>query len=215
MSPVALAGIFFTSLIIGLSGAAMPGPLLSVAVSESYKKGFWAGPALVVGHAIPEVVLAVLFALGLNEFLHNKVAVGIIGVIGGAFLTWLALSIFLSIRRGTAIDLTQREEIGWGPVVAGLWASVSNPGWIVWWATIGARYILLSLDHGIVGLAFFYVGHILADFTWYSLVSFLVSRGRGRISDRVYHAVLYSCALLVLVFALVFIVNGVMTLARA
>ena len=50
-----LLGIFFSSMGIGLSGALMPGPMLSVTVAESYKKGFWAGPLLVVGHAIPEL----------------------------------------------------------------------------------------------------------------------------------------------------------------
>jgi threonine/homoserine/homoserine lactone efflux protein len=210
-----LLGIFFSSFGIGLSGALMPGPLLSVAVAESYKKGFWAGPVLVVGHAIPELILAVLFTLGLNKVLHNKAVVGVVGIVGGAFLVWLAVKIFLEVRQGITIDLEAKREIGWGPLMAGLWASLSNPGWVIWWATIGARYILLSLEHGIPGLAFFYTGHVLADLVWYSLVSFLVSRGRGRISDRIYHGVLYACSLLVLVFAGAFVANGILNLLKA
>ena len=210
-----LLGIFFSSFGIGLSGALMPGPLLSVAVAESYKKGFWAGPVLVIGHAIPELVLAVFFTLGLNKVLHNKVVVGVIGIVGGAFLVWLSVRIFLEVRQGISVDLEAKKEVGWGPLVAGMWASLSNPGWVVWWATIGARYILLSLNHGIAGLVFFYTGHVLADLVWYSLVSFLVSRGRGRISDRVYHGVLYACSLMVLAFAGLFITNGIMNLLKA
>ena len=200
---------------IGLSGALMPGPMLSVTIAESYKKGFWAGPLIVLGHAIPEFVLMVLFSLGLNKFTDNKTAVGVIGIIGGVFLGWLGVKIFLEVRQGISIDLTAKQEIGWGPVMAGVWTSVSNPGWIIWWATIGARYILLSLEHGIVGLAFFFVGHEMADLLWYSLVSFLVSRGRGRISDRVYHVVLYACAVMVFGFAVLFIINGIATLLKA
>lgn len=210
-----LLGIFFSSMGIGLSGAVMPGPMLSVSIAESYKKGFWAGPLIVLGHAIPEFLLMVLFSLGLNEFTDNSIAVGVIGIVGGAFLAWLAVKIFIEVRSGITIDLTARREIGWGPVLAGVWTSVSNPGWIIWWATIGARYILLSLRHGILGLAFFFVGHEMADLAWYSLVSFLVSRGRGRISDRVYHVVLYVCALLVFGFAALFAVNGILTLLKA
>ena len=210
----ALTGIFFSSMLIGLSGAMMPGPMFTVCVAESYKKGFWAGPVMVLGHAIPELVLAVLFSIGLNKFLDDKTVVGTIGIVGGLFLGWLAVKIFIEVRRGVSVDLTAKKEVGWGPLVAGIWTSVSNPGWIVWWATIGARYILLSLDHGIIGVVFFLVGHEMADLLWYGTVSFLVSRGRGRISDRIYHGVLYACSFLVLVFAVLFLVNGIRTLIK-
>ncbi len=193
----------------------MPGPLLSVAVAESYKKGFLAGPVLVVGHALPELGLAVLFTLGLNRFLDNELAVGVIGVVGALFLSWLALKIFAEIRKGAEIDLRARNEVGWGPFLAGIWASVSNPGWIVWWATIGARYILLSLKHGIAGMFFFLSGHFLADFLWYSMVSFLVSRGRGKLSRRLYHGLLYGCSAMVMAFAFIFGINGIRTILNS
>jgi len=210
----ALIGIFFSSMLIGLSGAMMPGPMFTVCVAESYKKGFWAGPVMVLGHAIPELVLAVLFSIGLNKFLDDKTVVGTIGIVGGLFLGWLAVKIFVEVRRGVSVDLTAKKEVGWGPLVAGIWTSVSNPGWIVWWATIGARYILLSLDHGIIGVVFFLVGHEMADLLWYGTVSFLVSRGRGRISDRIYHGVLYACSFMVLVFAVLFLVNGIRSVIK-
>jgi threonine/homoserine/homoserine lactone efflux protein len=209
-----LIGIFFSSMGIGFSGALMPGPMLSVTIAESYKKGFWAGPLIVLGHAIPEFVLMVLFSLGLNSLIKNHMAQGIIGIVGGVFLAWLGVRIFLEVRQGITIDLTAKSEVGWGPVVAGVWTSISNPGWIIWWATIGAKYIMISLQHGVVGLAFFFVGHEMADLIWYSIVSFFVSRGRGRISDRVYHVVLYICSLMVIGFALLFITNGILTLLK-
>lgn len=193
----------------------MPGPLFSVAVSESYKRGFWAGPLLIVGHLIPEMILAVLFTLGLNRFLENKTLTAVIGVVGGVFLLWLAFKIFFEVRSGVALDFTDKREMAWGPVVMGLWGSVSNPGWIIWWATIGAKYILLSLEHGIAGLLFFFAGHILGDLLWFSVISFVVSRGRGRINERVYRVVLYACAVLVVVFAGYFIASGSITLFKA
>lgn len=211
----ALFGIFFSSMLVGLSGALMPGPMFSVCVAESYKNGFWAGPLMVLGHAIPELILIVLLSLGLNKVFENDVVKGVTGIVGGVFLVWLGARIFFEVRHGVTIDLTTKQEIGWGPVLGGMWSSVSNPGWIIWWATIGTQYIMVSLGHGVIGLAFFYVGHEMADLIWYSTVSFMVSRGRGRISDRVYHAVLYACSLLVLVLAGLFIANGIITLTRA
>ena len=49
-----LAWIPLTSFIVALSGALMPGPLLTVTVGEAARRGFWAGPLIIVGHALLE-----------------------------------------------------------------------------------------------------------------------------------------------------------------
>ena len=51
--------IFFTSFVIALSGALMPGPLLTVTISESARRGFVAGPLLIAGHGLLELALVV------------------------------------------------------------------------------------------------------------------------------------------------------------
>jgi threonine/homoserine/homoserine lactone efflux protein len=47
-----LAGVPVTSFIVALSGALMPGPLLTLTVGEAARRGFWAGPLIIVGHAL-------------------------------------------------------------------------------------------------------------------------------------------------------------------
>src|SRR3972149_5217323 len=51
----------------------------------------------------------------------------------------------------------------WRPVADGIIASISNPYWSLWWATIGLGYLALSSGQGLTGVAFFFAGHILAD----------------------------------------------------
>jgi threonine/homoserine/homoserine lactone efflux protein len=56
--------------------------------------------------------------------------------------------------------------------------SFSNPYWFLWWSTVGASYIVVSLRLGTAGAAAFYGGHIMSDLSWNSLLSLLMASGR-------------------------------------
>ncbi|MHB8781619.1 MAG: LysE family transporter, partial [Candidatus Geothermincolia bacterium] len=60
-------------MLVGLSGAMMPGPLLTVAIDESYRRGFSAAPRLVAGHAVLEGAMVVLVGLGLEQVVDNDI----------------------------------------------------------------------------------------------------------------------------------------------
>ncbi|MDP7240292.1 MAG: LysE family transporter, partial [Dehalococcoidia bacterium] len=71
MPPLSLPLIFVTAFVVGLSGALFPGPLLAMNVAETARKGFWAGPILVGGHGITEVVMMAALTLGLSRVLEQ------------------------------------------------------------------------------------------------------------------------------------------------
>ncbi|MDP2949406.1 MAG: LysE family transporter, partial [Chloroflexota bacterium] len=71
MSGAALAAIFATSFAVGFTGALMPGPLTTLTVRETMRRGFWAGPLLALGHGVIELALVVGLALGLSRLLDE------------------------------------------------------------------------------------------------------------------------------------------------
>lgn len=93
-------------------------------------------------------------------------------------------------------------------MISGILMSVANPYWIIWWATIGLGYILYSWKFGFWGIAFFFTGHILADLSWYSLVSAAVAGGRNFLTDRLYRGLIAVCAVFLVVFAGYFVYAG-------
>ncbi len=77
-----LAGVPVTSFIVALSGALMPGPLLTLTVGEAARRGFWAGPLIIVGHALLELALVLLLLAGVGVWLHRPLILGLVGVVG-------------------------------------------------------------------------------------------------------------------------------------
>jgi threonine/homoserine/homoserine lactone efflux protein len=203
---LSLLTIFSGAFIVGLSGAMAPGPVLTVTISETLKRGFKAGPLIVLGHAILEIILLALIGLGLGPVLEQPAVVKIFLSAGGLVLLWMGSQMLLSNKRitGEALSATGTES-PYGPVFAGIVLSVSNPYWIIWWVTIGMSFVTQSLQHGLIGLACFYIGHILSDLAWYSFVSFSVSAGRRLCPPMVYRVLFITCGTILVALGAVFI----------
>ena len=92
-----LLTIFISSFVIALSGAMMPGPLLTVTISESSRRGFIAGPLLIAGHAILELALVSALLLGLAPFFQMPVVFVVTALTGALILLWMAFNMFRSL----------------------------------------------------------------------------------------------------------------------
>jgi threonine/homoserine/homoserine lactone efflux protein len=207
-------GIFSSSFVIALSGALMPGPLLTYTVAESARRGFWAGPIIMLGHGFLELSLVVLLLLGIGAVLNQPLIMGIVGLGGAIILWWLGYGLLVSARHAE-LDLTGGESRAIHPFWAGIFMSLANPYWLIWWVTLGLGYVLFAYKYGLLGVMFFFFGHILADITWYSLVSMAVAQGKRFISNRVYHGFMIVCALFLMVFGCYFGYEGIKTLMGA
>lgn len=207
-----LSAVFFSSFLITLSGAMMPGPLLTMVIGESSRRGFSAGPLLILGHVLLEVVMVAALLLGLAPYLQRPSVFAFVALAGAAILLQMAFTMFRSLPA-----LTLRPEAG-APqrrnlLITGMALSAFSPYWVIWWATIGLGCILQSHLLGPAGVVWFFAGHLLADFLWYSAVSGAVAGGRRFLSDRIYRGIIGGCAALLVLFAGYFIHAGLQGLA--
>jgi threonine/homoserine/homoserine lactone efflux protein len=196
--------IFFSSFLIALSGALMPGPLLTVTISESPRRGLATGPLLIAGHALLEMALVIGIFLGLAPLLRQPGVFTVIAISGAAILVWMAAGM---LRALPTLRLAPGRE---GPhgrslLMTGILMSLANPYWIIWWVTIGLGYILQSHQYGLWGVVFFFAGHILADFVWYTGVSTAVAKGGRLLTDRIYRGLTGACAGFLILFACYFL----------
>lgn len=197
----------------------MPGPLLTVAIAQSARRGFIAGPLLILGHVLLEVLLVVALLLGLAEFLTKPSVGNVIALVGGVVLLYLGYGMARDAYLGK-LTLTmpgegkteQREITGVSSgvqlMLTGAVVSLSNPYWSLWWATIGLGYITLSLKEGPLGLGLFFTGHALSDIIWYCAVAGAVVAGRKVLSPQVYRAILLVCGIFLIFLGGMFIYRG-------
>lgn len=209
--------LFTTAFLVGLSGAIMPGPMLTVTISETPRRGFLVGPQIVFGHGIVEFLLVACLAGGLSYYIQQPIVTGGIGLIGGVVLLWFGWGIYKNTKSGdVCLDFAEAETSSAGetnrpsihPWILGIILSLTNPYWFLWWATVGVSYVVVAMSSGTTGLVTFFTGHILSDLAWFSFVSFIVHTGRSFISGRVYRGVLIFCAAFLVLLGCWFAYDG-------
>jgi threonine/homoserine/homoserine lactone efflux protein len=204
--------VFSLSFVVALSGALMPGPLLTYTVARTVRtprRGWLTGALVIAGHAALEGAIVCGLLLGVMEFLRSPLAVRIIGTVGGAFLVWSGATMLVGLLRGRRTALaadaapagtSPLERLG--PVAGGVLVSMANPYWWVWWVTVGAASMLrfdVTFERW-PALAAFFLGHEAGDLVWYVAVSTLVHLGRRGIPPLAYDVLLGVCAAAVIGF---------------
>lgn len=206
-----LLGTFF---IISLSGALSPGPLTTMAIAEGSRRGKWSGWWLSVGHGLAEgsyvAAIALLLWLGREAFLEQPLVAGLIALVGGAFLAWMGWGMAVAGWRDQ-LKLggeTAARAARFGLVPTGIFFSLSNPYWWIWWALITPLYIRQSLAWGMVGVAVLFLVHWSTDVGWLTGLAWLTGSGHALIKPAVYRWVIIGCGLALLFFGGGFMVAG-------
>lgn len=209
--PASLWVVFSLSFVTALSGALMPGPLLTYTVARTVqapRRGWLTGAQVIVGHAALESAVLAGLLLGVVGFLQAPLASKVIGVAGGALLLYMGIGLLREVIRGRAGDLAAGGPAASGaaamhPVLAGALVSMSNPYWWIWWVTIGSaflvRFELTAARWG--ALAAFFLGHELGDLGWYLTVSTVLHLGRRVIPRAVIQGLLALCGAAIIGFA--------------
>ncbi|PKQ15820.1 MAG: lysine transporter LysE [Actinobacteria bacterium HGW-Actinobacteria-7] len=202
--------------VVGLSGAMSPGPYLTVTITRTVQRGWFSAGLMLVGHALLEGALLVGFAFGLQHFLQQPLVTTVMALAGGAVLLWMGYGLLSGVWSGDIVrDLEVAEHADGraapshaGSIVQGIVVSLSNPYWTLWWATIGLKLASDGLAIGPVGVAAFFLGHQLADWSWYALVIAAASRGKELLTPGLYRSVMGVLAVLLVYIGARFVASG-------
>jgi threonine/homoserine/homoserine lactone efflux protein len=203
-----------TFLIISLSGALSPGPLTTMAIAEGSRRGRWSGWWLSVGHGLVEgayvAVIAFILWLGRDAILEQPLVAGIIALVGGGFLAWMGWGMALGAWQGQlTLEQETVKEGRFGLIPTGVFFSISNPYWWLWWALITPLYIRQALVWGFGGVIILFLVHWSIDIGWLTGLAWLTGSGRTILKPSVYRWILIVCGAALFFFGLTFVAAGV------
>jgi threonine/homoserine/homoserine lactone efflux protein len=101
------------SFIMALSGAVMPGPLLTYTIARTVKtpvRGFLTGPLAIAGHAVIEMAILTGLVFGVTEFLKQPAVIKVIGVAGALLLGYMGIGLIREVFRSR--DTAVAEQPG-------------------------------------------------------------------------------------------------------
>jgi len=205
-----LLGLMVASFVAALSGAIVPGPVFAVTVAESIKRGYIAGPLIILGHFMIEAIIIILLFLGLGAALGSASATLIIGYAGGVML--MLMGFYLIIVSKSLRLYIKRAPLGetkfstYNLPIEGFLTSVSNPHFFLWWAAIGMPIMYKSIEFaGIIGFTAFLIGHIIADLGWFGLVSYSIDKGKKFLSHILLKYIVVGSGIFLMILGISFI----------
>jgi len=204
--------IFLQSLLIGYSGAIMPGPMFTYTVDKGLRHGVRPGLELSLGHVFLELLLVAAIFAGAGRFLGSDAARIAIGLVGGCILVYLGVGMIRDvIKNRISLETGGMAESRKGSAfMAGMVLSATNPYFVIWWSAVGLALILSAYaSYGIAGIAAFYLGHCLSDISWFTFVAALVSKARHLFSARIYKRVVLFLAAFLLFFGANFFADSI------
>lgn len=196
--------IMATSFMAALSGALTPGPLLTVTMIESMRRGLLAGPFLILGHSFLEFLLVLLLLSGLKQVLLESEVIILTGALGAVVLLVMGI---LTLKNTSKMNLKIGEMMTFKEprfagahllVLKGMIISLSNPYWLIWWISIGGAFLSRVIPAGFIYILTFYIGHILADFAWYTFVSAGIHFGKTKVSQKLIKTIYGLCGIFLL-----------------
>lgn len=203
--------IFFWSFAATFGAVISPGPVSTTIVSQAPRRGWLVGPLVAIGHSLLELVIVALIVFGLGTLLAAPSLRTAIALLGGLLLLVMGVLFLVDVWKGKVrLPSVQESQpsLSYGKMMGlGVVATLSNPFWYAYWATVVPAFIA-PLQTSLLAVTAFYLGHISADIAWDTFLSTAAAAGRRWMTDRIYQGLMVVCALVLLVFGVQFILQG-------
>jgi len=193
-----LSGILF-GLVVGVS----PGPLLALVITETIRHDAKTGVLVALAPVITDVPIVFLSIFVLSRISGSNIVLGVISLAGCLFISYLAYesitvkSIESSLERGGVDSLRK-----------GVITNFLSPHPYLFWITVGAPSVVKASQFGLASPILFIAGFYLLLVGSKIVIALLVDKSKAIVSSRIYVYVVRVLGFALIVFAALFLREG-------
>ena len=194
-------------LVFGLSAGLVPGPLLALVITQTLKHGVTEGIKVASAPLLTDlpIILASFFLL--TQIADFRAAFGIISLVGGGYVLYLAYECFRTKPVNLGGLQEQPKSIRKGTLINFL-----NPHPYLFWVTVGTPYILRLKQEGLLAPLLFMISFYGLLVGSKALLAMIVGRSRTFLMSKGYLIILRILAGMLALFALFLIRDGLVFL---
>ena len=187
---------------LGLTGL-IPGPLLTLVISETLKHGPKEGIKIAASPLITDLPIILVTILIMSRISHTDNILGVIAFGGSIFLLYLAFE-SLSFKNINSVSATSRTHT----IRKGIIANFLNPSPYVFWFTIGAPTIIKAFTENLIyALLFLFVFYAVLVGSKI-VIAIITGKTKNFLSSKYYIYMIRFLGIVLFLFAIYFIKNG-------
>ncbi len=190
-----------SAFLLGLSGL-IPGPLLTLVISETLKHGTKEGIKVAASPLITDLPIIVVTILVMSRIANIDYLLGTIAFGGSIFLIYLAFeSLFF---KGINRDAVDQASV----IKKGIIANLLNPSPYVFWFTIGAPTIIKAYNESLSFAVFFLVVFYSVLIGSKVVIAAITGKSRHVLNSMFYLYLIKGLGVVLFIFAIYFIGTG-------
>ncbi len=199
MIELAVAGIS-----LGLYSGFSPGPLLVLVVSQTLEYGYKEGIKVALAPLITDLPIILVSVLFISLISKYNLILGVISILGGVYLGYMAYQSLKTKGLAENIENHNPQSLQIGATV-----NLLNPSPYLFWITIGSPMMITAYKENLLSMLLFLgvfytclVGSKIA-------IAYLTAKSCDFLTDKSYIYIMRILGMILILFALYFIQNGV------
>lgn len=193
-----------SGMVFGLSAGLAPGPLFTLVLTETLRKGRRAGLMVAFAPLITDLPIVALSLLVISGMAVSHAALGMVSLFGAAFVGYLGYEALVSPGMAALPRKGQVDSLKKGII-----ANFLNPHPYLFWVTVGAPTAIKAYAQGVFPAGAFILGFYLLLVGSKAVLSLTAGQARSLLTGSLYRYCMKALGVFLFLFSLILIRDAV------